>query len=345
MIYNIQALRGIAAFLVLFIHLMSTHPSLSIGKVHHLFGWIGPIGVDIFFVISGFVVTLCAYKASSSNGFKSTFNFMAKRVMRIYPLYWVVFILAYCFGANLYLSPEWLPKEPVLDLFLLLKGTNYLVMSAWTLHYELYFYLVLAFILFLSTKNFWHSALFISLIQIVVFLGTKFSLFTGYQELILSNGILVEFTFGGVIAFLYKTERLYKPQMMLTLGGGLLALSIYAHAKFAQQAWAVEWRLLFGFSASLIIYALVSLEVVENKKFPNMIQSIGDYSYSLYIWHQLVFASLFYIFEKLSLIPDTRPLLVLMLCFWLIIALAVGKLSYIFIEKPLIRFSHKLFSS
>lgn len=344
LIYNIQALRGIAAFLVLLIHLMSTHPSVSIGKLHHLFGWVGPVGVDIFFVISGFVVTLCANKASERKDFKNAFNFIMKRLLRVYPLYWVVFIAASIFGANLYLSPEWLPKESEINLFFLLKETNYKVMAAWTLHYELYFYLLLGFVLILAPVNFWKSIAVIAVIQMAVFIFTKLHWLSGYESILFSSGFLIEFTLGGIIAFLFKTGHIYKPKLSLILGLILFSIAIYSHANFAETYWSIEWRIFFAISSAFLIYGFIGLEVKDKYVLPKFIQSLGDCSYSLYVWHQFIFACLFYWFSQLSLIPESKLLLVLMLSMWMLIALAVGKLSYTFIEKPIMSLASRKFN-
>jgi exopolysaccharide production protein ExoZ len=342
MVYNIQALRGLAALMVVLIHLLSTHPSVSIGKPHMLYGWIGPIGVDIFFVISGFVVSLSAYSTYKNN--KSVATFFLKRLIRVYPLYWIVFITASIFSSYLYLSPEWLPKESNFNLFFLFKETNYKVMVAWTLHYELYFYLTLSIILMFGPKSFWKACTLIAISQLIIFIITSNQIYSGYANLLFSSGLLVDFSMGGLICFLYLKDKIYYPYFFTILGVIFFSASIISHANFADVPWSANWRLLFGVSSALTIYGIIGLEKL-NIVFSKKLQSIGDYSYSLYIWHQFIFAFLFFTSKKLQIIPDDRVLLTLLLFLWLSIAMVLAKVSYLFIERPIVNFANAYFDN
>jgi len=340
MLYNIQALRGLAALMVVLIHLLSTHPSVSIGTPHMLYGWVGPIGVDIFFVISGFVVSLSAYSTHKNE--KSVKTFFLKRLIRVYPLYWIVFITASMFSGVLYLSPEWLPKESNFNLFFLLKETNYKVMVAWTLHYELYFYVILSVILMLGLKSFWKGCALIASFQLIVFLITYNQIYSGYVSLLFSSGLLVDFSMGGLLCFLYLKNRIHFPYFFTIAGILSFVVAIVLHAKFADVPWGINWRLTFGISSALLMYGLIGLEK-ENIIFSKKLQNVGNYSYSLYIWHQFIFAALFYISQKLDIIPENRIFLTLLLFSWLIIAMVLAKISYQFIEKPIINFANTYF--
>lgn len=341
MIQNIQALRGFAALIVVIIHLLSTHPSISIGKVHQIFGWIGPIGVDVFFVISGFVVTLSAFNSFKRNG--SLSEFIIKRLVRVYPLYWIVFCIASLFVGTLYLSPEWLPKESNFNLFFLIKETNYKVMVAWTLHYEVYFYLLLSFILLLRLKSFWRGCAILSIIQLILFIST-YTNFSYYGNILLSSGILIDFSLGGLLCYLYLNNYIYNGKIFTILGIILLSITIILHANFAITPWSVGWRILFGIAAAVLIYGLIGLEKIE-VYLSKRLQRIGDFSYSLYLWHQLLFASLFYIFSKYGLIPENKIYITFILLSWLILVFYLTKLSYRYIELPIMKMINNFYKN
>lgn len=129
--HSIQCLRAIAALMVLIFHM---HKSL----------WLGPMGVDIFFVISGFII-------GQVNQQTTPIDFLAKRAIRIIPLYWFV-TLFYC-SLSLFtkLLPAFSFTVPRL-MESLLFIPNYdstghiwpLVVPGWSLNYEVFFYVLFA---------------------------------------------------------------------------------------------------------------------------------------------------------------------------------------------------------
>jgi exopolysaccharide production protein ExoZ len=136
---GIQILRGYAAMLVVVTHLWSVGVLSSTLR----FGRIGGLGVDIFFIISGFIM---CYSLKDRLGADDSITFLKKRVHRVFPVYLIVlipFLAHYIY----YGSGEKTPVDTMLvagNLLLLpsfFGGENYrmLVGPAWTLIYELFF--------------------------------------------------------------------------------------------------------------------------------------------------------------------------------------------------------------
>lgn len=153
---NIQALRGIAVLLVVFAHVGSYEKRFFDGHAYlQLFTSIGTAGVDLFFVISGFVMmAICQGRFQKKNGASS---FLLRRVVRIYPLYWV-FTLLYL--PIFLLHPEMMNRQEgaegisLLRSFLLLPSLQApLVGQAWTLVHEMYFYLVFSLALLFPERH------------------------------------------------------------------------------------------------------------------------------------------------------------------------------------------------
>ncbi|UVK49326.1 acyltransferase family protein (plasmid) [Mesorhizobium sp. AR07] len=117
MIYkNIQGLRAIAALMVVFSH--SFWPLVPM-RAHWspvFVGAIGPAGVDLFFVISGFVVFLSADRlgkgAESTGMLRALREFVVRRVFRIYPVYWIAFAIATLAMTWADLSPAGMAQQP-----------------------------------------------------------------------------------------------------------------------------------------------------------------------------------------------------------------------------------------
>ncbi|EOC5807971.1 acyltransferase family protein, partial [Cronobacter turicensis] len=214
---SIQVLRGVAAMLVVLFHfrhyLNDVYPLKDLGDRLFLFG---EAGVDIFFVISGFIIV-----CSSRNREKNTFSeFAIKRFFRLYPLYFVVlsaYLLSYHDEAFNYIDViksyllipiDYNGKAPWFGL-----STIY---SAWTLTYESYFYFVFALSILLSHK--YRVAICSAVIIVIMYvvqenLYGEFSLvavtgkneFSGliYNFMFVSSPLILDFVMGMVVAYIY----------------------------------------------------------------------------------------------------------------------------------------------
>lgn len=155
--YNIQALRSVAVLLVVVFHFAGIEQIYGQGpNLFPRFTDIGASGVDIFFVISGFIMSTIT--RGQFENFKNAFTFLFHRITRIYPLYWFYTIV---FLVSLLISDVIQRKTSVkfpydyLPAFLLLpqNAPNILAVS-WTLIYEIYFYFVMAVLLFFPERFF-----------------------------------------------------------------------------------------------------------------------------------------------------------------------------------------------
>ena len=136
---SIQALRGFAALGVMLAHGSSLIYQHLDYQLVHQWALVGVAGVDVFFVLSGFIILYTALTRPVSRG-----TFLRKRFLRIYPVYWIiltVLILYHC----LYPSFEH-PADrgsTILGSILLFPQKDYVLGIAWTLSFEIIFYLFL----------------------------------------------------------------------------------------------------------------------------------------------------------------------------------------------------------
>lgn len=144
MIVTIQYLRAVAALMVLGYHL--TFIEVKYGHDGPWLGWLGfgHLGVDLFFLISGFVMACTTLPRA--HGFYWR-GFLWRRFVRIYPVYWVYFALAglaYALNPGMVNSSSGAPPDMLRSFFLLPapEGTLPLLAVSWTLTFEVYFYLV-----------------------------------------------------------------------------------------------------------------------------------------------------------------------------------------------------------
>jgi peptidoglycan/LPS O-acetylase OafA/YrhL len=168
---NIQILRALAASVVILFHTGFTFPHL------HSFG---SFGVDVFFVISGYIMARILDPRSSA----SCDFFLRRRILRIVPPYWFFTLCLFCLA---WVAPQSMEATQVMHgtradgmellkslLFIpYLKRSGYiqpLLCPGWTLNFEMFFYLCLAIGLLFSRR---HAAWIGSAIVLVTVLGTQ----------------------------------------------------------------------------------------------------------------------------------------------------------------------------
>ena len=145
---NIQALRAIAVLLVMAVHTQANEARASADAI--LPGWFyhGVSGVDLFFVISGFIMVWITRDQHGSA--RSVGRFLFARAARIYPPLWLFTTLAILGFVLQGTLDKWLAEYNVLTSYLLLPDQMPPVLGiSWTLVHELYFYLVFGLFLFL----------------------------------------------------------------------------------------------------------------------------------------------------------------------------------------------------
>jgi peptidoglycan/LPS O-acetylase OafA/YrhL len=331
---NIQALRGIAALFVAFSHLLIMEQKYSDDQILGVWIELGMVGVDLFFVISGFIMVHVAWNLS--RGLRSVSEFLFARAGRIYPLYWLISFLTLC---------VWLWKPEIvfsssagspdfITSFLLLPDVTFPFLAiGWTLIHEVFFYLIFALALFLKPK--WLLPFLIGW-TIVLTIGILNKL-TDLSPLmaILFNPLSYEFLLGAFAAWILKTYNapLVKTAAVLglLLSGAALFYSYVYHcgmpSTFGDRA------MYFGLPAALVVYGFAGIERGGNV-LSTKLSRLGDWSYSLYLTHILSLSLLGRLWNQIARPGpwDNIVLLTLMPVF----AVFVSYLCWRFAEKPML---------
>lgn len=342
---NIQGMRAVAALMVFVTHVFYPIAAMRTHWAAPYFDAIGPAGVDIFFVISGFIIYIVAKRsgemAAEQGRIKAAKDFAIRRIIRIYPIYWIIFLLAGILMPYVDLMPAWIEHRSMFELLTLTAQPNDHVMAAWTLTFEVYYYAAATLVLLLFPRHIFHGLMLwfaiIFGVNSVAFLLGKPWMFN-----IFFASILFEFMFGMIIAWMiqHKISGFGLGSLLLGVAGFLIGSEVYrVHGGWGPlPSW---WRMgCFGIPGAFIIYGMVSLEVRERWIFPSVWQKLGDASYSLYLWHQMVFAVLVAVCVKLGII-DAVPRTILAMIF-LSVGLAVGLASFRYVEMPLLRILGKI---
>jgi peptidoglycan/LPS O-acetylase OafA/YrhL len=285
---SIQVLRAVAAIGVLTLHTATEKVSFLGGAPAPGNNFLlGAAGVDLFFVISGFVMVYSSeFLFGRADG---PARFFLRRLARIAPLYWAVTlaIILYIYaahGAQLWAiySPASLVASFLFWPYPRLDGLAFPVhLLGWTLNFEMFFYAVFAFAILLPRRvavaTVWVA--FAALVAI----GRHYALPLPFS--FWANSIILEFCFGMVIALAYREGVRLPPAAAWSLA--LAAIIGYAAAAVPTS----EWRVLFwGLpGAALVAACALSRTTWHPGPAGRFFGLLGDASYSLYLVHPLTF--------------------------------------------------------
>lgn len=351
MLTNIQFLRFLAALMVVLFH-ASQHVQASGHSPGALFDFgrsAGFAGVDVFFVISGFIMAWTTHKKSGS-GYAS--SFARRRVARIYSGYWPFYLIA--LGYFTYLGGNYLANAQLLRSALLWPTElRYLLLPvSWTLIYEMVFYLLFTVIIASNLRR----DLVIKALMVIVLAWSLYSQFVrrAYDpgaldsmnvfELYLAFPYLLEFLLGSILADWLRDRPEGLAWIPLLTGVFLFVSGGWINDTFFQgkliQGYFIMWRvLIFGSAPALILAGLYRLEHRGLIILPRFSLLAGGASYALYLCHTLILDAT----QKLGLnrwlgqLPEWAAKSVFLGLVALIVLYSIA--HYRWIERPL----HRLF--
>lgn len=338
---NIQALRGVAALMVLAAHIKGAE--LDYGGAGALLPhwlYMGVVGVDLFFLISGFVMAHVALDGARGPG--AARRFLFNRAARIYPVYWAVtLLLMLLYAGKFYLFGEETPFPNPVATFLLTPSVHYpLVPVGWTLVHELYFYVVFSIFVFWRGDILRFLAVWCAILIAGLALG---AIDAGAWAKIAFSPLTFEFVAGALIAVAIR-----KGVTRFALPALVAGLSIFAAqtAFFADQLYPelvgrfAERAALFTPPFALILYGAAAIERTGGKLAPAWLIKTGDASYSIYLIHVPVFLV---VGKLISIsVADTRLDNVLLIAAFAAAAVAAGFALHHFAERPLLAFTRKI---
>jgi len=322
---SIQFLRGFAAMLVLVSH-VAEGPIGDTAHISHPFP-VGASGVDIFFVISGFIMW-----SSTAQRPNDVLAFWTARAVRIVPLYWIyTFLTLIWYVYNNEIPATFRYSEIVRSLLFVpftnsINGTSVPILGVgWTLNYEALFYLVFGLGLLIGRPA-WRFAgvcgvlVLLCLCRPFVNTGSAFAFrFT--------SPLFLEFGAGMAIAILLSSRRFRIPPW----AGAALALAGAVCLVFAAYRLPAAPRtIVFGIPAALIVLGVVVLDpVLDGRRFPPL-KLLGDASYSIYLSHGLVLSILVPALADSALTPTVGIAAVIG------VTMGGGILSYWLLEQALL---------
>ena len=320
---SIQMLRAIASTMVVYYH-------ISVIPVF------GSFGVDIFFVLSGFVMAMIV-----QNG-ERPLTFLINRITRIVPLYWIlttgVIIIAMA-------KPELLSSTTA-------NATNYLksiffipytkengalnpvLAVGWTLNYEMYFYLLI-WISIITKKNYYLTLTFIYLIISYCVTGNT-NIDQTYKSFY-SNSIIFEFGLGMIAYKIYNHKYIVKLNSLIITTVGISSIAIMVYLETSGK---VNIRLIeFGIPSFMLLLSAITLEqkkLIKSNLIVKSIVEVGNASYATYLSHFYIVIGFEKIgFEMLNFIDPYSTIGVILI---ISTSLFSGHILYKYVDMPLSRY-------
>jgi peptidoglycan/LPS O-acetylase OafA/YrhL len=308
---------------------------------HHWFGpveWpLGPIGVWIFFVISGFLISriLLAARGQGRGDGRALVNFYMRRVLRIFPLYYFVLLVGLLFSASLRSSWAWYVSH-LQNFFMIRTEDEAHVFGThlWTLAVEQQFYLVWpALVLFLGRR--WVlpamcCCVLVGIASRMICIARGWSAFGAYA---FTPSNLDMLALGGVLACLVT----WWPGRMVTVRRVALAAAVAAllvQAPVHSTAWKFAWMAMpTGLMAVWVIsHISVGIRGWIGRLFsfgPSIY--LGKISYGIYVYHYFVPGVMKGLLERWG-VAD-KSVLYGITCF--VVTVAVSSLSWFCMERPI----------
>lgn len=295
----------------------------------------GSRGVDLFFIISGFIMAFVTRSyAADLPRWPQIRDFLLRRLLRIAPLYWLALLL----------TARYLIVEGDIDLGLVMDFLflphwsgepgglpSPILVPGWTINYEMFFYAVFAACMFAGTARY---LLLFTLFAVLMVLGMTIEGQSAFW-VFYTNFILSEFLLGILLFHFVSRSRHLPPPwvaavaMLVGWAGLYVANDIVANHYF------------FGITCVFIVWG--TLHLLQGVKSKVMLL-VGDASYSIYLFHSFVLEYGFRLFRKTGLVEPEPLTIITVFTGLVLIVIVFSILLHLWVEKPLLAWGQRLIS-
>ena len=337
---SIQILRGVAASLVVlhhFAHAIETYSKQESWIVKSGLGALGAAGVDLFFVISGFIMV---YTTRNRVGPQDALSFFYKRARRVFPLYWFwTTVLLLLWLANIALRSHTFPLPYIAASYLLIPAyhgttSHPLLDQGWTLSFEMLFYIAFATaMIFVSNAR--RLVVVPVLLTATAVLGALLSSPSAMRDL-LTNSLIAEFVLGmlaaEIVVRMQAARAIARPRSpwwpLLLVGAGMLLML----ATLAIPQGMYSRGLVWGIPSVLIV---LGAALFNDSSRRGLAVYLGDASYSIYLTHGFVALAFGTALQKVPVLQSLQPDGLILGA--TVATVLLTSLSYPLVEKPLLK--------
>lgn len=330
---SVQYLRAFAAIMVVYFHIFSNRVAEHWGAGRNF----GLSGVDIFFLISGFIMW-----TSTERQRGGSLKFLKRRVFRVYPLWWLALTLWLVIR---FIIPDRLHNADVtpgsaISSYLLVPHFHAvfigriwpILVPGWTLQIEVFFYAVFSLALLIVDRQRRLGAIVATLCGLAL-LGAVTAPATALLRTY-SNPLLIEFAFGVLLAAnLPRLQRTSFVVALIFVAAGM-ALLVINYELITEDGFARVLTL--GLPALLIVSGALAMEPVLARWPSRLLLLLGDASYSLYLTHSVAISAAAVIWERLHLPGGQGAGAIAFIPVALLASLILAVLTYQYVERPLL---------
>jgi peptidoglycan/LPS O-acetylase OafA/YrhL len=370
---SLNGLRFLAAFGVLIHHIytqLSIHIPFGNYIIDFFLARLGGKCVSLFFVLSGFLITYLLLKEKHESGKVKVTNFYLRRILRIWPLYFLVIIVSFFVLPDFVLIEGYkAAMEPhfvsMLILYLLFLPQAVLFFyqeivgcsQTWSIGVEEQFYLIWPLFLRKISKN--GIFVFIGILVLkVVLLNYMSFLLEFYQEFASTNVYryyksfyIILFTFeidslvmGAIAAYLYFYNKAFILRITYHKITQVLNLVLLL-GLFLTDITFPLYQLVQAISFSILILNLsTNKETLFSLENPPL-KYLGNLSYGIYMYHNIVITMVLFSLKKMLLQPDTLAHSLVFAILTIIMSIGISWLSYLYFEKYFLVLKEKFSSS
>lgn len=325
---GLQAGRAVAALLVVAFHANvfilpdKLYDGVTAGPAFNM----GYAGVEFFFVLSGFI--MYHIHAKDFGLPQRAWRFMRRRILRIYPIYWVILAgLLVLYAITNSGPPHAFDPVAIVTSFLLIPTTDFPIMRvAWTLIHEMLFYIVFVSMIF---SRFGGTAVFSAWMGACI--AAPLTGLVAYPFDTLLSAYNVLFFMGIIAAWAYARLTPVTAIAAFTVG-----VAVFFGVGLSESVGGVVWdhslrTWTYGIGAALVTAALAAGVIAS----PRWLTFLGDASYSIYLVHLPAMNIMMVILPKLGAPWGLPPLAGMAMM--LVLATLAGCIIYLLIERPLMR--------
>ncbi|HEY3699133.1 MAG TPA: acyltransferase [Spongiibacteraceae bacterium] len=335
MFANVQLLRAIAAILVVLAHALPHYEVMggSFTIIKFLGQW-GFTGVDIFFVISGLVVSHTTFSKQRTMG--NAVEFAQHRFFRVYLAYWL-FLPVYYFDLLKH-YPDRLHGMNIWDSILLINPDMFklILPVAWSLCFEIYFYILFTLSFFVSV-NIVKRLLYLFFLLIILRCLFFYHPDRSAIDFFLSP-FLLEFLSGAIV---YQLIQRFSAAWLIPLTG-VTALTLFACGVMLQAKNGPVRMYTFGFSAALLVYTAMLIDKNKVYQVKKLFLEMGNASYTLYLVHLLALTIFYFSGLRTLLSHMMLPVREVGYLLFLVATIASSIIIYRTIERPLYKWACSL---
>lgn len=348
----LDGFRGIGILLVLVYHYSLSASAFDLDNWVTAIGTAGWSGVDMFFVLSGFLITGILYDAKGKEHYFR--NFYARRTLRIFPLYYFATLLV--FAVDLIwrhdmlggMNPLWFIFY-VANFQLAIEGGGSFIDHFWSLAIEEQFYLFWPFVV-----------LALSRAQLMAVAALLIVLSPLIRVLLVAQGVpelavytvtparLDSLAMGALIAMLARGPEGVRPYFRLAVALGCAAT--LAFMILIIQRHETDWKdpvmVTAGISLVIMIFGsglilTLCLRPLQALLELPILRWFGRYSYGIYVWHPIINVLILHSPITASFGEMTQAKGALLLVTAFVCSLLVSVLSYKWLESPLLQLKHR----